>query len=298
MVLLFTPTSFLEITIFLIAVVAFVLAVRFFMDSRRRLEELFPGILSSRKLLPFGLDRNGFLIPKNSSRKSDAENRLLYKSTAQPSASGENKNEIQELRQQLRVQQQELTKALDRMSGLGSTNASERTTAVLEDQTRFEQLREQLEQKEAEVQRLKQHESYAQKMQERLQEVQTEFDKLQEKLAQMEQQAWQTAELTLQLEHTEQAQLQLEKTLGKKEEKLRELTLENQDLQQSLHELEDKLADTSLQRQQLQKKVQLLESLNADMQQMADSNRKLKAEISRVAELESMLHLMKERRSS
>ena len=65
-----------------------------------------------------------------------------------------------------------------------------------------------------------------------------------------------------------------------------------------LNQTEDKLSEANLQRQQLQKKTQFLEEINTDIQQMSDANRKLKNELRRVAELESMLNLITEERDA
>ncbi len=93
----------------------------------------------------------------------------------------------------------------------------------------------------------------------------------------MEQQAWQAAELSIKIDSLEQSNEQLEKTMQKKEEKVRELTVETGRLHQVLNETEDKLSETSLQRQQLLKKVQFLEEVNSDIKKMSDANRKLKS---------------------
>lgn len=298
MVLLSSSIGFLEIIIFLLAVLAFTMAVRFFMDSRKRLEELFPGTINPGKLLPFSIDRSGFLIPKTPVSKKEI--------TASPisvpqvkSSTDDTKQEIKALSLQLQQQQQSLTKALEQIALLNEQPASSKTEkpSALNDAKKLEQLRIQVEKKDAEIQRLKQQDAYSQKIQEHFEEVQAEMERLQERLMKMEKQAWQATELSIQLEHAEQSQLQLEKSLLKKEEKLRELSLENQRLHEAFNELEDKLSEANLQRQQLQKKVQLLEELNADMMQIAEANRKLKTEISRVAELESMLQLMTEGRN-
>ena len=84
----------------------------------------------------------------------------------------------------------------------------------------------------------------------------------------------------------------------KKEEKIRELSVENGRLHEQLNTTEDKLSEANLQRQQLLKKVQFLEEVNNDIQQMSDTNRKLKNELRRVGELESMLNLITEERDA
>src|SRR4051794_10748652 len=115
MVILSSPTGFFEILIFASAIVAFVLAVRFFVDSRKRLEELFPGIVNPGKLLPFDIDRSGFLIPKTVNKA--AANKPSYQPANNSSDS--TKDEIRDLRTQFQQQQQELSKALEQISLLG-----------------------------------------------------------------------------------------------------------------------------------------------------------------------------------
>jgi chromosome segregation ATPase len=292
MVLLFSPTTFLEITAFVLASVALVLAVRFFVDSRKRIDALFPGLIGTRKLLPFGIDRNGFVIPKNT--HSAFENQKVSSRPPLPT-SNRTTEEINTLRLQLQQQQKELEKALEKISFANQQNhaVTERSSTALDEQKRLEQLRMQLEKKDSEIQRLRQQELFSQKLQERFDDVQAECEKLQEKVLRLEKQAWQAAELSIQLEHAEQAQLQTEKALLKREERLRELTLENQQLHDAFQEVEAKLSQANLQRQQLLKKVQFLEEVNTDLQQVAEANRKLKTEMTRVAELESMLEMMK-----
>lgn len=297
MVLLSSPTDFLEIAIFSFAVAAFVLAVRFFVDSRKLLQELFPGLSRPGKLLPFAFDRSGFLLPKTVTRQKERAPGSYFRPT-EKNSSDTTKDEIRELRLQLQQQQQELAKALQKMSAFGADAVApeQKVTTTAESLLQMEEWHSLLEEKEAEIQRLKQNEAYTQTIQERFEEVQGAFTDMQEKVAEMEKQSWQTAELSIHLDHAEQAQRQMETALEKKEERLREVSLENQRLRDAFIELEDKLSEANLQRQQLLKKVQLLEGLNTDMMQMAETNRKLKTEITRVAELESMLYLMTEGR--
>jgi hypothetical protein len=67
---------------------------------------------------------------------------------------------------------------------------------------------------------------------------------------------------------------------------------------ENIRTLEEKLSQANLQQQQLQKKVQFLEEMNTDMLHMADTNRRLTSEMTRVAELESMLQIMTEERDT
>jgi len=98
------------------------------------------------------------------------------------------------------------------------------------------------------------------------------------------------------LEDTKYTYEQVHKELLRKQEKLEELMEENQLLRHQKNEAEDKLADANLQRQQLHKKVQFLSDLNNDMQNIADTNKKLQTDLRRIGELESMLNMMSEER--
>jgi chromosome segregation ATPase len=66
-------------------------------------------------------------------------------------------------------------------------------------------------------------------------------------------------------------------------------------LESNLVETEDKLREANFQRQQLQKKVTYLEQLNNDMQTIAETNKKLQAQIKRIGELESLLNMAREK---
>jgi uncharacterized protein (DUF3084 family) len=112
----------------------------------------------------------------------------------------------------------------------------------------------------------------------------------------LEKQANRANNLAIELEDTRQAYEQVHKDLLRKNEKLEEAFRENQQLQHQFNSLEDKLAEANLQRQQLQKKVQFLQDLNADLQSISDTNKKLQTELRRVGELESMLNMIAEER--
>lgn len=282
--------GFFEITVFLLAVVAFVWAIRFFMDSRKRLNELFPGLLGTGKAIPVGIDRNGFLVPKRLTATNGTAGPAVL--VQKKKVSGNADEAIRELRQQLQQQQQELSTAIRKMALANGQSAGPDAKPVVHptEHLALKELQARLEAKETEIQRLRQQEAYAQKLQEQFMDVQDAFEEVQQKLQQMEAQAWQTAELNLQLEQVTDASEKLELALFKKEEKMRELSVENGKLRNTCHELETQLSEARLQQQQLQRKVQLLEGLNTDILQMAEATRKLKNGIVRAAELESMLH--------
>jgi predicted nuclease with TOPRIM domain len=71
---------------------------------------------------------------------------------------------------------------------------------------------------------------------------------------------------------------------------------EKQELAETLAEREQQLRETALQRDQLQKKLSYVEELNRELTELAAAGSKLEAHVKRIAELESMLHLVSEER--
>jgi len=300
--LLAITVTYVEIAIFSIAVIAFLLAVRFFIASQRNLENLLPN-KKKKSSFGIGIDRDGFIVPNNRQNRTE---------TYEQHNREETKQEIKELRDMMQLQQLELTRALREIEAIHAKK-EERYLAEEEeyeeaDDSSFdssaetsllaEELRQQLQRKEAEIRELRQQVDLNHKLQNHFEEVQVGYEELQLKVQKMEQQAWQAAELAMRADNLEQEKEQLEKTVLKKEEKIRELSVENGRLHELLNQTEDKLSEANLQRQQLQKKVHFLEEINSDIQQMSDTNRKLKNELRRVGELESMLNLITEERDA
>lgn len=316
MYLLATPFTFFEIAIFSIAVISFLFTLRFFVASQKKLESLLPQTKKKRKRFRFGIDRDGFVVPATENGRSQTPVRTVYNSVQDE----ETKAEIKELRDLLQLQQLELSRALEKMSGFTKELPFDRYNENVEvededvhevendnDNEQFytspstaelESLRAELAKKDEELRAYSQERELTKKLQAHFEDVQAGYDELQEKVQKMEQQAWQAAELSIKVDGLEQAVAQAEKNVTKKDDKLRELTVENGRLHEMLNQTEDKLSEANLQRQQLMKKVHFLEEINNDIQQMSDTNRKLKNELRRVAELESMLHLITEERDA
>lgn len=298
-----TPFPYLEIAAFVIAVIAFLLTVRFFIVSQKKLEGLLPE--KPKKTFPprIEIDRDGFLVPVWP-RKAAA--------VKEQKADAETKREIKELRNVVRLQQQELTRARQQMELLKEAEepdgayegdaVAEAEDAEAEhsagDNFLIEELQTRIAQKDAEIKAMRQEAESQQKLHVPFDDVRVACEALQDQVQEMEQQDRQTAELFLTVDGLQQAVAQAEKTMHKKEERLWALTLENARLQEALNEAEDKLAEANGQRQQLTKRVRFLEEINSDMQQMSDAAHKLKTEVRRKAELESMLHLITEERDA
>ena len=193
---------------------------------------------------------------------------------------------LQDLKQSIRQQQKTLNHLLTRVDKLDApeeiTSPKATTTALQE--------------KEAELERTRQQLSASQKVAGRVTEVYREFDLLQQKMAELEESASKANELAMELDDVQQAYLQAKKDLMRTQEKLHTAVEENSQLHQQLADTEDKLSEANLQRQQLQKKMQLLENLNTELHHMSDANQKMKNELRRIAELESLLSLVSDER--
>lgn len=149
-----------------------------------------------------------------------------------------------------------------------------------------------LEEKDLELQKMKQQLSTAQKMTARIDDVYKEFEALQQKIATLEQTAGKANDLMIELDALKQANAQTKKDMARKQEKLQQLMVENQDLQERLNETEDKLSEANLERQQLTKKLQFLENMNNEVQRVSEANKKLQNDLRRIGELESMLNMV------
>lgn len=303
--LLFTPLIVLEAAVFIVALISFALALRFFVASRKKLEGLLPDRKARRAYFGIGIDRDGFLVPTNRQKVIRADR------NAAPADTEETKHEIKELRQMLQLQQLELTRALRKIEDLNAAKPDsdfdddryeedaddeEAEFSPTQEALAAEDLREQLTDKEAELRELRRQAELNDQLATQFIELQNNYAGLQQKVQKMEQQSREAAETAALLEDLQIELEQRQADLLKKDEKLRELAAENGRLNQLLTQTEANLSEAAQQRQMLVKRLHFLEEVNADIQQMSDTNRKLKSELRRVGELESMLNLITEER--
>ena len=211
-----------------------------------------------------------------------------YKTAAPSTAVAPVPDVLHDLKQTIHKQQKTLDQLLSRVNKLDAAEEQSETEAAAAARA--------LEEREAELQKTKQQLSMSQKVASRVTEVYEEFDLLQQKLAELEESAGRTTKLELELDDMQQAYVQLQKEATRKQDKLQDAVNAAQALRDQLADTEDKLSEISLQRQQLQKRVQMLENMNSELQQTSDVNKKLKTELRRIAELESMLSLVSDER--
>lgn len=157
-------------------------------------------------------------------------------------------------------------------------------------------MRQQLAEKEIEINNSRQKEHLTSEMKSMLDSTYSEFNTLQGKIQKLESQLTNSRMMNLEYEDLKEAHSKMSRDFEEYKIKVNGLTIDNQQLQAQLMETEDKLREANFQRQQLQKRTAYLEELNTDLQVVSDTNKKLEAQLRRVGELESMLNVVAEER--
>lgn len=157
-------------------------------------------------------------------------------------------------------------------------------------------LRDQLQEKEREIQSIKEKEHLTREMTSMLDNAYREFNVLQDKMQKMESQLTSSKRMNMEMEDLREEHTKLSRDMDEQRQRLHRMQAENQDLRTQLMQAEDNLRETSFQKQQLQKRVAYLEELNNDLQVVSDANKKLESQLRRVGELESKLNVVSEER--
>jgi chromosome segregation ATPase len=160
----------------------------------------------------------------------------------------------------------------------------------------IDHMRQQLADKESEINTIRQKETLSKEMSAMLDHAYSDFNILQDKIRKLEAQLTSSRMQSLEFEDLKEEQIKLTSDIERYRQKSQALTVENLQLQQELNITEDKLKEANLQRQQLQKKVAYLEEINNDLQLVSDANKKLEGQLRRIGELESMLNMVSEER--
>lgn len=292
--------SVISVTIFVFSCLLLATTLYFFGDNFTTLKQIKEQQEKAKRLVsapvpeapktkPSFIQLPKNLLPKVAVKKSN---------TTTPGDPLEHTDSLLTIRQSILTQQQQLSLLLKKTENLGLEKKVE--TDSLEEQKlydKIEKLELQLEEKEEALQQLQNRSEVSALMTERMEEAQKEFLLLQSRMNSLEKQAAAANELAMQLEDLKEEMVTVKKELTRKNEKLQQLSSENGRLYKQLCETEDKLQEANLQRQQFMKKVALLEGLNTDFQNVSDTNSKLKNELRRIGELESMLHMITEERN-
>lgn len=154
---------------------------------------------------------------------------------------------------------------------------------------KVEELEAALAEKAAALKQARQQEEIAAQMTNRMEEVFREFEQLQDKMAALEEQAAAAQEQAIELEELQHAYHLLQKDLVRKQDKLNDLVEENGRLQLELSAAADKLVLVDQQRQQLSQRSRLVQEMQMDMEAISEGQSKLKQQLHRISELETML---------
>jgi chromosome segregation ATPase len=159
-----------------------------------------------------------------------------------------------------------------------------------------ERLKILLNEKSRELDALRQKDQLTSQMSSLLENANTEFSILQAKIQKLEKDMSLSGVGNVELEDMKEANVKLNQDFEEQRQKLHHIMMENQQLRSQLFETEDKLKEANFERQHLQKKLAYFEELNNDLQTLVESNKRLETQLKRMAELESMLHVISRER--
>ena len=293
--------SIIEIAVLCAGLAILALAIHFFISSRRSLKQALQRSQAEVYARPgfYGkpaTEKKAEKPVKPEPVKEVTRSPLLEELQLATRPKSNKEDSVEHLKETIMQQQKLLNGFLRQVEEIETEGREEMELENRKLNEEIHDLEARLERKSADMEELRQKAATAERMAARIEEVYSELEQLQAKMQQLEKQAGRANNLALELEDTRQAYEGVHKDLQRKNEKLEELFGENQRLQADLNTVEDKLAEANLQRQQLQKKVAFLQDLNADLQSMSDTNKKLQTELRRIGELESMLNMIAEER--
>lgn len=292
--------TLIEMIVLPLAAVIFGVTLYFFIKSRKNLQDTLKANRKNFALnprpeklqtpvsghTPVFHERVARNVPDHLSQEKSG----IFKKKAQ------DEHTVMDLKQTIAQQQKMLDTYLHKVEELENEGRLELNKTIKGLEKKVDELYAVIERKDEELKEVTQQAVAGERMAARIEEVYREFDQLQAKMEHLEKQAGRANNLAIELEDTRYSYEQVHKELLRKQEKLEQLSEESQQMRFDMDELQDKLAEANLQRQQLQKKVQFLTELNNDMQGISDTNKKLKSELRRIGELESMLNIMSEER--
>lgn len=160
----------------------------------------------------------------------------------------------------------------------------------------IEELQIQISEREEEMIEVRKKEHLTREMSSMLDHAYSDFNILKEKIQKMEAQLTSSKMANLEFEDLKEAHTKMQADLDDYKHRQVALMTENQELKIELEAAAEQVRDSNFQRVQLQKRVSYLEELNNDLQVVSDANKKLEGQLKRIGELESMLNLVSEER--
>ncbi len=210
--------------------------------------------------------------------------------TEEQQGAGTLMSQLKNAQDNLHVQNQYIGKLLQQIETL--KESGQKYTEVQQlNETLGAQLREArrtLMDKEAELKQLRQQQVLNNEVKGRLERAYEEFGVLQDRLHKIET-ATAPQHKSFEYEELQQAYFKITREFDELKMKQVNMLEEHQRLARLLGDTEDKLRESNFQRQQSLKKINYLEELNADLQQVAEHNKKLDIQLKRISEIETLL---------
>ena len=187
------------------------------------------------------------------------------------------------------------------MENIEELSVNEEKQKLLEEENeqlteKVNEMKELLRKKDEEIKKVVTNQTLRMEMSSMLDNAYSEFNNLQSKIQKLETQLSASKLAQIEYEGLHENYYKISSENEEYRTKLQSLTADNQQTTMRLYETEDKLREANFQRQQLQKRVSYLEELTADLQMVADANKKLEHQLRRIGELESMLTVVSEER--
>ena len=298
---LFIQLNLLEVSVLIIVTLITGIGIRFFISSQRIMREVVEETnrIYGRTTPPPPPPKKYFKKFRSALKSFLSRNASLVNADHQTvTKSGAKVESIEGLKETIQQQQRLLSGFLKQVEEI---EGEDKEMLVMENKHLREDVRElehELNKKTNELVELQSQPSVTNHMSSRIEEVYAELEQLQTKMITLEKQASRANNLAIELDDTREQYEQIHKDLQRKNEKLHETFDENERIKHELRIVEDKLSEANLHRQQLQRKTQFLQALNADLQSVSDTNKKLNTELRRIGELESMLQMIAEERDS
>jgi chromosome segregation ATPase len=150
--------------------------------------------------------------------------------------------------------------------------------------------------KEKEISTMKQKEHLTREMASMLDAAYGELNTLQQTIRQLEVKLTDSKLSSVEYEDIKDEYSRLSADMENYRGKASALAVENQVLQQELTAMRDKSKESDFHRQQLQKRIIYLGELNAELQKVADANKKLESQMKQIGKIENMLNTIAEER--
>lgn len=198
----------------------------------------------------------------------------------------------------LMEQNEKINQALNSLQVL--KEREERQRQILRDNedlaAEINRVKTELVSKENEISVMKQKEHLTREMASMLDTAYGELNVLQQTIRQLEVKLTDSKMASLEYEDIKGEYSRLSADVENYRSKASALAAENQALQQELIAMRDKFKESDFQRQQLQKRILHLGELNADLQKVADANKKLESQMKQIGKIENMLNTIAEER--